>query len=193
MSPTGGQTDAEIGYNFLYPLYRILDEYRPKSILEFHLGQATKMVAQYAERHRASHMVLENDRERVAYLTRLWKVPWDYTTFCFSTLRDAQANGQNGVIYQDFAKAVENRRYDLLLLKSPIHGKPQVHLDVLIRFAEILSEDFAVLIDHTEAECGDMVFRSMTGILEKHGIPCIGKRFSAPEREAGLLFSARWK
>ena len=36
------------GYPFLYALYRVLDEARPKRILELGLGQTTRMIGQYA-------------------------------------------------------------------------------------------------------------------------------------------------
>lgn len=37
-----------VGYNYLYILYRILNDVKPTNILELGLGQSTKLMAQYA-------------------------------------------------------------------------------------------------------------------------------------------------
>ena len=51
-----------MGYPFLYVLYRILDEAKPRRILELGLGQSTKMISQYALSDPAvEHTVVEHD------------------------------------------------------------------------------------------------------------------------------------
>lgn len=55
-----------IGYPTLYALYRILDEFQPKSILEMGLGQSTKMIGSYVKwkvsrQEECHHMIVEHD------------------------------------------------------------------------------------------------------------------------------------
>lgn len=56
-----------VGYNYLYVLYRILDDIRPSHILELGLGQSTKLIGQYAIFPEVSgnikHVVVEHDAE----------------------------------------------------------------------------------------------------------------------------------
>ena len=60
-----------IGYPVLYVLYRILNEVKPKSILELGLGQSTKMITQYAAAYEdVKHYVVEHDDEWIHFFER---------------------------------------------------------------------------------------------------------------------------
>ena len=49
-----------VGYPYLYVMYRVLNETRPKRILELGLGQSTRMIAQYAAAFQdVEHIVVE--------------------------------------------------------------------------------------------------------------------------------------
>lgn len=37
-----------VGYQYLYVLYRVLNEIKPRNILELGMGQTTRMIGQYA-------------------------------------------------------------------------------------------------------------------------------------------------
>ena len=57
-----------LGYPALYILYRVLNEMRPKNILELGLGQSTRMIAQYAAHYKGvRHTVVEHDKDWVAF------------------------------------------------------------------------------------------------------------------------------
>ena len=59
--------NASLVYAFPYALCRILDEYRPKNILELNFDKTTKITAQYASSHTSSLTILANDREFVEH------------------------------------------------------------------------------------------------------------------------------
>ena len=69
----GGPRRWAVGYNFLYTLYRILNEMRPKQILEIGLGQSTKLTGQYADYFDAKHLVVEHDLEWTKFFCKSWK------------------------------------------------------------------------------------------------------------------------
>ncbi|WP_026727805.1 hypothetical protein [Flavobacterium denitrificans] len=50
-------------YAFFYVLFRILNDYKPKNILEFGLGESTKMISKYivANGEYKKHIVIEQD------------------------------------------------------------------------------------------------------------------------------------
>ena len=51
-----------VGYQYLYAVYRILEETHPQSILELGLGQSTKLLGQYVSSEKnAMHRVTEHD------------------------------------------------------------------------------------------------------------------------------------
>ncbi len=60
-----------VGYQYLYVMYRVLNEIRPKNILELGLGQSTRMIGQYAMAHEdVMHFVVEHDPEWIDFFTR---------------------------------------------------------------------------------------------------------------------------
>ena len=68
----GGPHRWAVGYNFLYALYRILDEMHPKNVLEMGL-ESTKLTGQYARYFSAGHTVVEHDKEWTKFYLHGWK------------------------------------------------------------------------------------------------------------------------
>ena len=57
-----------VGYPFLYVLYRVLNEARPKRILDLGLGQSSRMIAQYAAAsENIEHIIVEHDPEWINF------------------------------------------------------------------------------------------------------------------------------
>ena len=60
-----------VGYQYLYVMYRVLNEIHPKRILELGLGQSMRMLGQYAAVHeKVSHFVVEHDPEWIDFFQR---------------------------------------------------------------------------------------------------------------------------
>ncbi len=192
LSP-GEAGSTEVSYNYLYPLYRILDEYHPQSILEWNMGQVTKMTVQYADRYRISHTVMTNDRERAEWYIKKGNISWDCTNLHISPIQNGSANGLNGVIFQDFKEITKDKKYDLLLIKAPSGQVVNTHMDLLTGFIEILAKDFAIFVDHTELNAMAFVLENVVGILQQHGIHCFRKDFSSENRMVSVIASESWK
>ena len=189
----GNGMDKEVGYNYLYPLFRILDEYHPKRILEFNFGQATKLCAQYASAYKKVHTVLEYDRDRVEHFMRCWDIPWGNTSIHGSALLEMKQNGREGIFYQGFERIVGKRKYDLFLIKCPFVENLQIHLDILPRIPGILCDDFAILIDHVETDEGQLLIRDIMKQFTNHKIRFIEKDFLGTDRIVCVLASEGWK
>lgn len=189
----GNRDFREVGYCYLYLLYRLLDEQQPNAILEYNFGQATKMVAQYAATHEAMHVVLEHDRSRVEHFMSCWKVPWKKTTIYGSPLMSTKRNGQEGVVYKGGEEAYTDWQYNLILLKCPFVDGLRVHFDILPKLPGILCDDFAVLIDHIEEGSGEMIAGDIENIFLQNGIKYVRKNFLAASRSVCLLASESWK
>lgn len=80
-----------VGYQFLYVMYRILNEVKPKSILELGLGQSTRMIAQYVRASSdVNHYVVEHDPGWIEFFsnnfavpesTTIVQLPWDFRPY----------------------------------------------------------------------------------------------------------------
>ena len=189
----GRESVKEVGFNFLYPLYRILDEFHPKSILELEFDQASKVTAQYAKAYKTSHVIFANDRERVEHFIRCWGISLHNTVIYGSTLIEDDRNFK-GVLYQNFTEVTRNQMYELILLKCPQYKEElYAHVEVLQRMPDILCKDFVILMDHVEEDCCNRILESMIDILRKNNIKFLRKDFSSQGRIVSALASATWK
>lgn len=70
--PSGGA----ICYQTMYVAYRILNDVKPKRILELGLGQSTKLIGQYAAAHQGvSHKVVENNADWISFFLNVSPPP----------------------------------------------------------------------------------------------------------------------
>lgn len=107
ISPTGSM-GAAVGYNFLYPLYRILDEMHPKNILETGLGQSTRLTAQYAGYYKANHSVVEHEPSWAKFFSESFKGMSNYTKIYVTPLYEADYEGNKYLAYKNFDKILNN-------------------------------------------------------------------------------------
>ena len=53
---------AAVGYNYFYVVFRVLNEFKPKNILETGLGQSSRLLGQYVKTHEGCyHNIVEHD------------------------------------------------------------------------------------------------------------------------------------
>ena len=71
------QGRASLGYQAMYVVYRILNEIRPKRILELGLGQSTKLISQYVWANAdVLHTVVENNEAWIRFFTNVYTPPF---------------------------------------------------------------------------------------------------------------------
>lgn len=160
-----------VGYEFLYVLYRILDEVRPKSILELGLGQSTKLTSQYANQEQIKHIVVEHDPDWKAFFEKGWSDLSKYTEICVSPLKEVCGIDNKYYEYQNFGDIVGTQKYNLILVDGPWGGNGcSSRRDVLHILPEILEEDFVMMFD----DCGrlgeETSVTDAEKILQKNGI-----------------------
>ena len=164
-----------MGYPGLYVLYRILNDVRPRRILELGLGESTKMTAQYAaSREDAVHAVVEHDErwldffetQRGAFTSRTEVVRLDMVKRAF---RD----DPEVVVYDRFAAALAGRKYDFVLIDGPIGGgaKTYARVDVVDLVPEILADSFVLVLDDFERKGERNTAALIRAKLQERNIP----------------------
>lgn len=142
-----------VGYSALYVIYRVLNEARPKRILELGLGQSTRMIAQYAAAHEdVEHTVVENDAEWIAFFkndfalserTKIVQMDLEMVPY-----KDAEAVRT----FKNFKETFAGQKFDFIFIDAPIGGDmtQYARIDVLGLLPECLSEDFVIMLDDAE-------------------------------------------
>lgn len=163
-----------VGYQCLYAMYRILDEAKPKRILELGLGQSTRMISQYAATHEGvEHVVIENDANWVEFFKNAYDMPACSRIEVCEHEMVAYKDADEVRVYKDFAEKLKGMQFDFIIIDAPKSGdmKRFARIDVLRMMPECLSENFVILMDDYNRACEIRTVRQMENVLKENGIP----------------------
>ena len=163
-----------MGYAYLYVMYRVLNEIKPKRILELGLGQSTRMIAQYAAAHEdVEHYVVEHDPAWIEFFcrdyslspaTKIVQLDWDFVPF-----READAVR----VYKDFGKTFSGEKFDFISIDAPLGGdmKEYARIDVLQLLPDCLADDFVIMMDDINRIAEKRTVERMKEALTENGVP----------------------
>ena len=140
-------------YSFLYVLYRALNEFKPKRIIEFGLGETSKMTIQYASKHLADLCIIEQDSNWIEAFSN--KVPQSFNVNKWTKVYELEEydNGYSGVgrRYKNFATSDFLDKYDFFVIDGPF-GSAHFSRTEILGFIEQdkLQDDFVIILD----DCG---------------------------------------
>ena len=160
------------GYQFLYVLYRILNEIKPCNILELGLGQSTRMITQYAKNQPdAVHQVVEHDEEWISHFalgfslgeqTQVVKLPLETESFLDDSVP----------VYGGFSDAFTEQKFDLISIDGPYGFLSEVYsrIDVLKLLPGCLADSFIIMVDDYNRQNAKNTVELMKQKLDEHDI-----------------------
>ena len=191
---TIGQTTASKAY--LYALVRLLSICRPQQLLEFGFDDATKIAAQYAESAQCRHEVYDWDYHRVKAALPSWGISLHHTEIYGSNPLPVQRHAQAGMIYPAFAKKMQEhpeRKFDAIFLKrSIVRGGGTPSMDIMPYIPQMLTEDFVILVDHSENPCARMMVEDLEQMLREAGKGFRKLPLMDVSENACVIASERW-
>lgn len=154
-----------VGYAFLYVLYRALDEFQPRSILELGLGQSTRLASEYARQAEGvSHVVVEHDREWATAFAKNCPLPDETRILHLDLVEPATDSPGDPHRYANFETAVGDEKYDLIVIDGPFgFGKDVARVDILDILPGSLSDSFMIMLDDVN-RAGEL---ATTGLIEE--------------------------
>ncbi len=162
-----------VGYPFLYALYRVLDEARPRRILELGLGQTTRMIGQYAAGDlRVEHCIVEHDPEWIAFFLKDFSLPENSRIVRLDREMVQYREADAVRVFHGFCDAFAGQKFDCIVIDAPLGAdmKEYSRIDVLQLLPECLSEDFVILLDDCERPGETRTLREMEARLDASGI-----------------------
>lgn len=134
-------------FSFLYILFRVLNDAKPGSILEFGIGQTTLMTTQYASffREKVRLDVVEGDQLWLNIFEdkiRPWKL--DNINFIHCDECDLLFNGKASRWYKDLKL---NDKYNLVILDGPWHTDTYSRVGIVNLIPQNTAEDFVIIVD----------------------------------------------
>lgn len=162
-----------VGYQYLYVMYRILGEAKPKKILELGLGQSTRMISQYAATHEdVEHIIIEHDNEWAQFFGNHFNMPICSKIEITDIDMVPYKNAETVRVYKDLSKKLSGKKFDFISIDAPLGGDmPQyARIDVLQMLPDCLSENFVIMFDDCNRTGERRTLQEMESCLKKHNI-----------------------
>ncbi|MBX2963075.1 MAG: hypothetical protein KF687_11230 [Cyclobacteriaceae bacterium] len=135
-------------YSFFYVLNRILSDYRPKAILEFGLGESSKVISQYIKHHltESSHDIVEQDADWITYFNSRFTLS-DKSSVQLLPVEKTRVNGRSTYRYENLQQVIKGK-YDLYLVDGPTGSPHYSRYDIVDLTRGMTQEDeFMIMMD----------------------------------------------
>jgi hypothetical protein len=138
-------------YPFFYFLHRILEETQPESILEFGLGESSKMINAYIDNSQSvsEYLVIEHSKD--------WKNQFleknksnDVFDIKICELEVKKFNTEIYKSYKNLSEVIKDKKFDFYLFDGPFGSKHYSRFDLIMCFNTTIKTDkFIILLDDT--------------------------------------------
>jgi len=145
---------AAANYSLLYKLFKIYDVFKPKAVLEFGLGQSTRLSAQYAANNsEVSVLAVDDNKEWIkiyeSQLTRagnlkIQHLPVGDLRLDSITSKDAE--------YMGLGKVIGNKKFNLIIVDGPVGHLKQYSRTNVVHLIDNLAKDWIVIFDDAERD-----------------------------------------
>lgn len=158
-----------VDYGFLYTLYSVLNSMKPKAIIEFGLGQSSKMVHQYANYFHVNAITYEHDSDWMSFFNEGKDGEYDITA-CLTELETIEYKGYETLTYKDIDKKLAGKKFDFVVVDGPF-GSPHYSRSEIVGIAkDNLKERFCILIDDTGRVGEKEIILEIVDVLESNHI-----------------------
>ena len=162
-----------LGYPALYALYRILNEAKPRHILELGLGTSTKMIGQYvAAFDEVEHTAVEHDLEWISFFRQDFELTERSHLIQLDREMSPYKDAEAVRTFSGFADAFAGQKFDFICIDAPLGDdmKQYARVDVLRLLPDCLEEDFIIMLDDTNRPGETHTLEEMSAVLQKAGI-----------------------
>lgn len=166
ISPGGYAVD----YTFFYTLYRVLESFMPQNILEFGLGQSSKMIHQYAAFFKVNAITIEHDSNWSVFFEKS-KVGDYAVNIKHLDLENIEYKGTSTQTFRNCVKELGGKKYDLILIDSPIAlNKNYSRVEVIDIANSCLSDNFVIMIDDYNQKSIQNTAKEVFDVLKGKGV-----------------------
>jgi hypothetical protein len=159
-------------YTFFYLLNRILNDYQPKSIIEFGLGESSKFVSKYIE-HKlldTQHIIVEQSKEWQESFLKRFDLSKN-TSIDICELKQIEVNGFKVNSYSTVEKYV-NQKFDLYIVDGPFGSVKYSRYDIVHVLKNIqLGDEFIIIMDDYDRMGEKETTKDLISMFDEKKIP----------------------
>ena len=135
-----------VEYTFLLTLFRIFEHHKFSNLLEFGLGQTSRMVHQYADYYKVPAITVEHDADWVAFTQKDTHNAYPINVKLLP-LEMIDYKGFTTRTYQGIKNAFENQKFDFILIDGPFGSEHYSRSQIIHLVENNLAETFCIIID----------------------------------------------
>ena len=144
-------TKGAANYSFIFILFKVLDEVHPKNILEFGLGQTTKVTSQYANFYSETSLdVVDNNQQWIEIFSKKLNISPNMKIH-HKDLIKFNLNKIESDKYESLDDIVQNKKYDLIIIDGP-YGFERTYprTNILDLIPNNIANEFVIILDDVE-------------------------------------------
>jgi hypothetical protein len=135
-------------YSFFYVLNRVLNDFKPKDILEFGLGESSKVISRYIEHEltESNHDIIEQDADWTAYFKSRFTLSGNSSVQILPAVK-TRVNGRSTYRYDNLMSTIK-KKYDLYLIDGPTGSPHYSRYDIVDLTTGMSPQDeFIIVMD----------------------------------------------
>ena len=139
-----------VGYQYLYVVYRILNEVKPRRILELGLGQSTRLLGQYAAYNpEVQHTVVEHDPNWIQFFQQDFGLSKNSQIVQLEREYKQFKEDDHVLTFSNFKETFAGQKFDFISIDAPLGGEAIVYarIDILDLVPECLADSFMIIMD----------------------------------------------
>jgi hypothetical protein len=166
-----------VDYSCLYVMYRLLNDMRPQNIVEFGVGQSTRMLQQYAKFHNSQIVSFESDPEWVYFLKNSVNT-LDDSLISLVELEKIIYNDHEALRFKSgFIVRIEGK-VDFIFLDGPKGSKRYSRSQILDIIPNKINEsNFCFLIDDSQRIGEKDTINEIFNVLKRNNIDYLSTEF----------------
>lgn len=173
-------------YGLMYTLFRTLNAMKPMNILEFGLGQTSKMIHQYAKYYNANAITCEHDEKWVEFFNNK---DGDYpVNVQLMNLQTVEYKGKSTLTYENCSKIFSNQQFNLILVDGPFGSEHFSRPQIVELAKNNLAQQFCIIIDDYERIGEQETMAEVQKVLKTNNTPFCCRVYSA-EKQHMLICS----
>ena len=158
-------------YSFFYILNRILNDYKPKNILDLGLGESSKFISTYLDNYliESKHTIVEQDQSWINAFNDKFTLS-SRSKIIYCELRKKYIKGHNINYYNGFTDQIKDN-FDLYIVDGPFGSDRYSRYDI-VDLVENYSFDkeFIIIMDDSERKGEQDTINDILNILRTKGL-----------------------
>jgi len=180
-------------YSFFYVLNRVLNDFQPKHILEFGLGESSKFVTAFLENKliNSSHLIIEHDENWY----KSFKNNFDLSER--TTVEICPLSKRNVLNYEVNTylglKNVVKQKFDLYIIDGPFGSFHYSRYDIVELAKEFkINDEFIIIIDDYQRKGEKETVQKLFELFKKKSIPIYSGEYSG-NKSVKVLATRKFK